>query len=288
MEYLDRREESISRSCEGSDIVFENLLGDLISRTDRTATRQCTDDIDDIFDDDLFGVSKDEMEKHSIYLLTDVDDEEESESVEGLPPDVTTSPIKPQIDVFDSILLDLDEKTKEMEKLELTRKESRKHKRKRRRKQRRSETTADSLRCCLEDEYDANRHLICCQNEGDLQMVHREQDKGEVLNPWRLREWEFDGRHHRRTLRTLLATLNRDILWDALIDEKQWEPVKRKDIVYEKECLAVLRTALSVFHCDKSRQRGDTISQQIVCEWISQALSKAAQSMRGKAQRTTT
>ena len=284
MEYLDRREESISRSCEGSDIVFENLLGDLISRTDRTATRRCTDDIDDIFDDDLFGVSKDEIEKHSIYLLTDVDDEEESESVEGLPPDVTTSPIKPQIDVFDSILLDLDEKTKEMEKLELTRKESRKHKRKRRRKQCRY----DSTRCCIEDEFDANRHLICCRTESDVQMLQREEGKGAGLNPWRLREWEFDAYHRRRTLRTLLATLNRDILWDAIIDEKEWEPVQRKDIVYEKECLAVLNTALSVFHSDKSRRRGDTMSQQIVCQWISQALSKAAQSMMCKAQRTTT
>ena len=295
MECYDRREESISRSCEGSDIVFENLLGDLQTSTDGKATRQSTiespledtdDRLKDIFDDDLFEVSKDEMERHSICLLTDFDDEEEeSESVEGLP-DLTTSPFKaPQISAFDSILLDLDEKTKEMEKLELTRKLStetadspRKQKRKRRhrRKRRRKQSTLDRARST---EDDAHRHLICCQTEGDLKMLLRD---GQQLNPWKLRQWEFDQNHQRRSLRTLLSTLNRDVLWEDIVDAAGWEPVRRKDIVYLKECYAMFHRALSVFHCDKSKERGDSIEQQIICEWVYQALQKAYCVMKAK------
>ena len=138
------REASISRSYEGSDIVYENLLGDLLQienndsysnhhkkcngingnfitttaghtiiTTPHSKTIDISSDIEDIFDDDIFDLNKEEIEKHSNYLLTDADDDfEEEESVEGLSVDHTTV-IK--VDVFDSILMDLEEKTKEME-----------------------------------------------------------------------------------------------------------------------------------------------------------------------------
>jgi len=295
LDYYDRREESISRSCEGSDIVFENLLGDLTTRqsTDGKPTRNGTDiqsdDFECIFDDDLFEVSKDEMEQQMVFILTDVDDEEEeSESVEGVP-DLTTSPIKPpKLNVFDSILLDLDEKTKEMEKQQMTRAQSTKKKRKRRHKKHKNRSGKEAHSPA--DIMDAARPLICCQNEGDIKMLDRDdgghgdgdgdgdEDRGSTLNPWRLRHWEFDQHHHRRTLRTLLSTLNGDILWDGM----EWEAVRMKDIVYDRDCFAVFDRARSLFHCDKSRARGDDIEQQIICEWIYQALLRAHDVMTAK------
>eukprot|EP01084_Bolivina_argentea_P127630 225672_1 len=121
------REPSISRSYEGSDIVYENLLGDINPNYSCSKTFNInkkiaiSSDIEDIFDDDIFDINKEEIEKQNNYLLTDAEEEEEQEeeSIEGADPTTTIIKPKPQkIDVFDSILMDLDEKTKEMEKKE--------------------------------------------------------------------------------------------------------------------------------------------------------------------------
>ncbi len=183
----------------------------------------------------------------------------------------------------DSILLDLDEKSEEMEKQEQSRKLSietpecprkqkrkRRHRRKRRRKQ------------CSNIEDGACQHTICCQTENDLKMLRSEDAVGSQFNPWKLRQWEFDEHQHRRSLRTLLVTLDRGILWDGIVDASGWEVVKQKDIVYTEQCYDVFHRAQSVFHCDKSRARGDSIEQRIVCEWVYQALQRAYRVMKAK------
>ena len=271
------REHSISQSYEGSDIVYENLLGDLSKRSITNSSKSTIDiasDIEDIFDDDIFDLNKEEIEKRSNYLLTDAEEDLEEESVEGADP--TTSPSKPaNIDVFDSILLDLDEKTKEMEKNQKKKKKKKKKKRKRRHKK--SEQDVDESKECLDN---LQRFKQC---DDDKKMLEIAISDGCQLNPWILRKWEFNEHHKRRSLRTLLSTLNEDILWKRILNEENgWMLIKRKDIIYDEDCYRVYLDALSIFHCDNSLRRGDSIQEQIVCAWIYNALQNAYNVMKNK------
>eukprot|EP01083_Nonionella_stella_P065255 170830_1 len=297
------REQSISRSYEGSDIVYENLLGDLLHIEQDTAhskkfgtagnhllhgslttnhitnkTIDISSDIEDIFDDDLFDLNKEEMEKHSNYLLTDAEDLEDEDwldSAEGADP--TTLPLKPaRIDVFDSILMDLDEKTKEMEQKknkenEQNMKKNSKTKKRKKKKKKRKGKMKENVN-------------LFKQTHKDKKMLNIECGANIELNPWILRKWEFTDKHKRRSLRTLLSTLNGEILWQEITedDDHGWEIVKRKDIIYDKDCYRVLFHALSVFHCDKSIARGDTMERQIICAWVYNALQNAYNAMVAK------
>lgn len=323
------REASISRSYEGSDIVYENLLGDLLQienndshslhkksngingnfitttaghtiiTTPHSKTIDISSDIEDIFDDDLFDLNKEEIEKHSNYLLTDADDDfEEEESVEGLSVDHTTI-IK--VDVFDSILMDLEEKTKEME-LEEKKKaasqgnhisksntkskstktkgktKNKSNKKERKKKQNKSHKKKKSL---IQLRKDMDEHKESLENlkrfettEDDKEMLNIDMNDN-TMNPWILRKWEFNDNHKRRSLRQLLSSLNEDILWEEIMNEKEWEIVKRKDIIYDDDMIRYYKKALNIFNPDKSISRGDNIEQQIICAWIYNALQNA-------------
>merc|ERR1711971_795641 len=208
------REHSISQSYEGSDIVFENLLGDLSKRTNGNSTPSGTthkiidisSDIEDIFDDDIFDLNKDEMDKHTVYLLTDA--EEEEESIEGADPTMTP---RPTIDVFDSILLDLDEKTKEMEKNEVeeskkkNKRKIKKAKTKKRRKHKRKKKKQPNKKIEAATKESIERFH---QTEEDRKMLDVAICDQSKLNPWVLRNWEFNEQHRRRSLRALLCSLD--------------------------------------------------------------------------------
>merc|ERR1712129_614110 len=153
--------------------------------------------------------NKDEMDKQNVYLLTDA--EEEEESIEGADP--TTSP-RPTI--FDSILLDLDEKTKEMEKNEETqKKKGRRCKKRKKRAKKRKYKRKNKKQHKIADEC-MDRFNQTADDEKMLDAAICDKSK---LNPWLLRQWEFNDQHRRRSLRTLLCSLNGDILWKSILNE---------------------------------------------------------------------
>jgi len=357
--------------------VYEDLLGDLLQiennekstpkpKIDQNGNFQTTaggatmsinisSDIEDIFDADLFDLNAADIEKHSNYLLTDQEDDEEEESIEGADPNSTQT--LPKIDVFDCILMDLDEKTKEMEKQKeqscqqqgnkiKAKKQSKhnKHSKKKRRKRNRNkhkpkashnharqprddnnehgkteqqctrkssvfavsgnantkhvQTSALSeLDDCKESLEDLKRFK---QTQHDSKMLHirhihelpqsttddhKDEEYGDneqevLLNPWILRQWEYKENHKRRSLRTLLTTLNEEILWKEMLSESSvFQPCKLKDIVYEADCVRMYVHAVSVFNRDKSIERGDSIQQQIICAWVHDALQCAYRQM---------
>ncbi len=124
---------------------------------------------------------------------------------------------------------------------------------------------------------DKNASNIMKQTENDKKMLTFENCDGFELNPWILHKWEFKADNERRSLRTLLCTLNRDILWKEILndDTNGWEIVKRKDIIYDNHCFKIYNRALYIFHSNKSLQRGDSTEKQIISAWIYNALQNA-------------
>jgi len=320
------REPSISRSYEGSDIVYEDLLGAFsnnlkcnpgINNGNTAAAAQSKavtpngDLMEDIFGDDLFDI-----DKQSNYLLTDAEEEEE-ESVEGADP--TSTLTQPKVDVFDCILMDLDEKTKEMEKqleaknktklssckVELqqvkTRKKKTATKREKKCKHRKRmdmhgkpsakhgkqlAASKASLDECKEPlEALKLRFKVTDDDKRMLHCAHHHHSNDAVnmvLNPWILRKWEYKNNHKRRSLRMLLSTLNDSILWTSILEEEKnagFIPCTLKDIIYDDDCLNVYHHAMCIFNADKSVRRGDNIQQQIICAWIHDALQSAYHQM---------
>merc|ERR1719242_1141310 len=160
------------------------------------------------------------------------------------------------------------------------RKTKKKKKKKKRRKKRRNAKRKGDVDESKENLDNLQRFK---QSDDDRKMLEIAICDKSKLNPWLLRKWEFNEHHKRRSLRTLLATLNEDILWKRILNEENgWMLIKRKDIIYDKDCYRVYFEALSVFHCDKSIGRGDNIQEQIVCAWIYSALQNAYKLMRNK------
>jgi len=270
MQYIDNndsrelsREPSISH--EGSDIVFEDLLGDLlqIEPQNNKNKKSINDDkplnpkatsIEHLFDD---------TSNDPVHIFTD--DEEEDESVEGCDPNNTTftMPNDHDVDVFDTILQDLDEKTKEIEQNE--NKKQQKSKQKKKNQKKKSSKPAQKNKPSPNKPSIPSSITIQIGDENEASAIDENTRS-------RLEKWEFDDKSVRRNIRTLLSTLNQ-VLPSCL--EHKWKKIKMSDLLNDDNVKKQYFKAIRIVHPDKSIGRGDDMETKMISKYIFQALEQS-------------
>jgi len=259
----NRREDepsvSLSVSHEGTDIVFENFMGNLskinnpqpspvptsVNQTGPDEAATIEDVLNSIFDDPV------DVEESELSIFAD-NQEEESELEEGYSSNHTAVFKMPDeadddVDVLDSILLDLDEKTKEM---------------------------------LGQDEVEA----AATNQAGDepqpppkpsMAKPHLKEKEPEPQRASLVAEWEFEcaeSKSSRRGIRVLLSSLPR-VLPQCLTHK--WKAVTVSDLLTEKKLKRQYHKAVLIVHPDRSQARGDAAEIQERCCEVFQALESA-------------
>ena len=85
-------------------------------------------------------------------------------------------------------------------------------------------------------------------------------------------EWEYDDKHQRRNLRTLLIKLPSVL---NINNNNEWQPVTLGSLVNVQQLRSHYRKAVRLVHPDMSQKRGDSIETRAICERIFEALNAA-------------
>jgi len=85
----------------------------------------------------------------------------------------------------------------------------------------------------------------------------------------KLNEWEFD-KTVRRNVRTLIGKLP-----EVLPPNLNWKPIPISKLLNDAQLKKGYYKAVRVVHPDKSIGRGDSIENQVICDYVFQALEQA-------------
>lgn len=248
---------SPSVSHEGTDIVFENFMGNLSKISDPQAppvsVKQTSVDEAATMEDVLNSIFDDPVDVEESELSIFADNQEE-ESEEGYSSNHTAFKMPDEadddVDVLDSILLDLDEKTKEM--LD----------------QHEDQDAADAV----DQDEDEDEPQLPPKPSVAPHSKNKEPEKQEA-SP--VAEWEFEcaeTKSLRRGIRVLLGSLPR-VLPESLA--RKWKVVTVSDLLTEKKLKRQYHKAVLIVHPDRSQARGDAADVQERCCEVFQALESA-------------
>eukprot|EP00485_Elphidium_margaritaceum_P007351 CAMPEP_0202686456 /NCGR_PEP_ID=MMETSP1385-20130828/2232_1 /ASSEMBLY_ACC=CAM_ASM_000861 /TAXON_ID=933848 /ORGANISM="Elphidium margaritaceum" /LENGTH=744 /DNA_ID=CAMNT_0049341033 /DNA_START=130 /DNA_END=2364 /DNA_ORIENTATION=+ len=109
------------------------------------------------------------------------------------------------------------------------------------------------------------------RKQKEQQAMHAQQQKSyyKDLHEQKLKEWEYD-HTVRRNIRTLIQKLP-----DVLPADFHWKPIPLTKLVNDADLKKGYYKAVRIVHPDKSQGRGDAIENQVICDYVFQALEQA-------------
>lgn len=247
---------------------------------------------DDIFDDPL-----EESERAStiISIFTDDEEDELESTQEGWDPDNTTFKMPPdnanvsnqdQVDLFASIMDDLDEKAQELEKQKKSpKKKKRKNKKKKAKKPSPSNKPEPISNPNSDPNTDPNPKPKAKPNPGpqspmspkpSVTTIQIGVDVNASVIPdevqQELDEWEFDKMGQRKGIRTLLSTLHQVLPECAMT---KWKVMKLSGLMGDAAVRKAYLKGVRCVHPDKCIQRKDDKVTSMICNQIFQALEQS-------------